>query len=107
MKQFWSSLIDNDYNKIMKINLYTVESLQLFIPGVSCRDVKTVQDLILSSKTFTNLKNSDHAAIWNKLQEKREIILSLHTFFQDLYYLEVCTNCVKQLIILSRLHLTL
>ncbi|OJD16123.1 hypothetical protein AJ78_03703 [Emergomyces pasteurianus Ep9510] len=107
VKQFWSSLMNNDRDKMMKIDLHTMEILQLLALDVSCKDAKTVQSVVLDDKVFVNFNDSDRAAIWNKLQEKREIILSLHTFFQNIYYLEACVNCVKRLVVLSRLRSTL
>ncbi|PGG98898.1 hypothetical protein GX51_06545 [Blastomyces parvus] len=107
VKQFWSSLVDDDRDKMMKIDLHTVEILQLLAPGVSRKDAKTVRGVVLGGEAFANFNDSDRAAIWNKLQGKREIIPSLHTFFQDIYYLEACANCVKRLVALSRLRPTL
>ncbi|EQL28304.1 hypothetical protein BDFG_08923 [Blastomyces dermatitidis ATCC 26199] len=107
VKQFWSSLVDDDRDKMMKIDLHTVEILQLLAPGVSRKDAKTVRCVVLGGEAFTNFNDSDRAAIWNKLQGKREIIPSLHTFFQDIYYLEACANCVKRLVVPSRLRPTL
>ncbi|EDN08229.1 predicted protein [Histoplasma mississippiense (nom. inval.)] len=43
VKQFWSSLMDDDRNKMMKIDLHTVEILQLLAPGLSHKDAKTVR----------------------------------------------------------------
>ncbi|OJD10439.1 hypothetical protein AJ78_08556 [Emergomyces pasteurianus Ep9510] len=90
-----------------KIDLHTVEILQLLAPGVSRKDAKTARGVVLGDEAFVNFNDSDRAAIWNKLQGKREIIPSLHTFFQDVYYLEACANCVKRLVVLSRLRPTL
>ncbi|QSS61655.1 hypothetical protein I7I51_03832 [Histoplasma capsulatum] len=50
VKQFWSSLMDDDRNKMMKIDLHTVEILQLLAPGLSHKDAKTVRAVLGSLK---------------------------------------------------------
>ncbi|KMU81600.1 hypothetical protein CISG_09213 [Coccidioides immitis RMSCC 3703] len=47
VKKFWFSLVEGNLSKMMKINLHTVEALELLAPGVSHKDAKTMQGLVL------------------------------------------------------------
>jgi hypothetical protein len=87
---------------MMKIDCYTVETLQLLGPGVSRKDERTARGLILGGEVFANFSDAERLSIWEKLREKDAIILLLYTFFQDIYYLEECANCVKRLISLDK-----
>ncbi|OJD10686.1 hypothetical protein AJ78_08378 [Emergomyces pasteurianus Ep9510] len=42
--------MNNDHDKMMKIDLHTVEILQLLALGVSCKDVKTVRGVVLDDE---------------------------------------------------------
>ncbi|KMU92146.1 hypothetical protein CIHG_09956 [Coccidioides immitis H538.4] len=88
VKKFWFSLVEGNLSKMMKINLHTVEALELLAPGVSHKDAKTMQGLVLRGEAFSNFDSSEHMAIWKKLQRTKAIIPSLFTFFQDIGYLE-------------------
>ncbi|OJD10549.1 hypothetical protein ACJ73_09760, partial [Blastomyces percursus] len=82
VKQFWSSLVDDDRDKMMKIDLHTVARP---LP------ISTTPTVPLSG---TNCKEKEKSS-------------RRFTFFQDIYYLEACANCVKRLVVLSRLRPTL
>jgi hypothetical protein len=51
-----------------------------------------------SGQVFSDFTSSEHKGIWKRLKRRKDIILSLHTFFQDMWYLEVCANYIKHLI---------
>lgn len=107
MKNFWATLINHNRIQIAGINLHTVDTLQLYAPQASTVNQKTVKGKILSSKVFSNLSQTEHAAIWKNLQSQaayNSIVPSLHTFFRDINYLELCANAVKQLVILNKQH---
>ncbi|KAI1906769.1 hypothetical protein LOZ65_006832, partial [Ophidiomyces ophidiicola] len=107
VKEFWASLVGNDRERMIRIDLQTVESLQLLAPGVSRKDVKTARGRVLSGEAFGDFSDSERRAIWENLQGRKEIIPSLHTFFQDIYYLEACANCLKRLVAVSKFYPTL
>ncbi|KAJ5951029.1 uncharacterized protein N7479_009442, partial [Penicillium vulpinum] len=96
-----SSLVGHDRAKILKVNPYTVEIL------VSSKDRTTVKGLIHSGEVFLNFTVSERTSIWKRLKRTEGIILSLYTFFKDLWYLELYANCIKRLIIPSRLFPTI
>jgi hypothetical protein len=91
------------------IDLYTVDALQLYAPRASKVDRKTVKGKILGGEVFSNFNRSERAAIWKKMRSHEMcdgIIPSLHTFFRDISYLELCANAVKRLILLNKQQLT-
>lgn len=88
----------HDHAKMLKVNVNTVETLQLLAPGISSKDRITVKGLVHSGKVFSNFTTSERSSIWKQMKKKEGIIPSLHTFFKDLWYLESCANCIKQLI---------
>lgn len=83
---------------MLKIDPYTVETLQGLAPSVSVKDAKAVKGLVLSGEVFSKFTSSERKAIWKRLKRRKNIIPSLHTFFQDMWYLEACANCMKRLV---------
>lgn len=87
------------------IDLHTVDTLQLYAPQASKVDRKTVKGKILGGEVFSNFSQSKRATIWENLQSHEAcdgIIPSLHTFFRDISYLELCANAVKRLVVLNK-----
>ena len=84
---------------MLKVDVHTVETLQLLAPGISSKDRITVKGLVHSGEVFSNFTTSERSSIWKQIKKKESVIPSLHTFFKDLWYLESCANCMKRLII--------
>jgi hypothetical protein len=87
------------------INTHTVDELQLYAPQASKVDWTTVKGKILSREVFSNFSRSERASIWENLRSKEAcngIIPSLHIFFCDISYLELCANAVKHLVVLNK-----
>ncbi|PKX96278.1 uncharacterized protein P174DRAFT_457089 [Aspergillus novofumigatus IBT 16806] len=80
----WSYYVRGDCEKMLKIDLHT--------------DVKVVKGLVLSREVFSEFTSSECKAIWKRLKRRRNIIPSLYTFFQDMWYLKACANCMKHLV---------
>jgi uncharacterized Zn-finger protein len=88
-----------------QIDLHTVDTLQLYAPRASKVDRKTVKGKILGGEVFSRFNQSERAAIWKKIwidEACDGIIPSLHTFFRDISYLELCANAVKRLVLLNK-----
>ncbi|KAJ5216815.1 hypothetical protein N7468_009823 [Penicillium chermesinum] len=96
--EFWSSLLENDRIKMLKVDPHTVEVLQLLAPGVSSKDRITVKGLVHSGEVFPGFTASERSSIWKRLRNIEGVIPSLHTFFKNLWYLESCANCMKRLV---------
>jgi hypothetical protein len=94
----WSYYVEGDLAKMLKIDPHTVEKLQGFAPSVSAKDKKVVKGLVKSGQVFSNFTTSERKAVWKRLKRRKDIIPSLHTFFQDMWYLEACANCMKRLV---------
>lgn len=80
-----------------KIDLDTVDTLQLLAPGKSRNDAKKACGLILSGQAFAEFSDEDRRTIWNRMKNFDGLIPSLYTFFEDFKYLESCVHCVKRL----------
>ncbi|KAL5333673.1 hypothetical protein BJX70DRAFT_48849 [Aspergillus crustosus] len=109
VKNFWATLVDHDRARMALIDLHTVDTLQLYAPRASKVDRKTVKGKILGGEVFSNFNRSERAAIWGKIRSHEVcdgIIPSLHTFFRDISYLELCANAVKRLVLLNKQQLT-
>lgn len=92
-----------------KIDPHTVDMLQLRAPKASKADKKAVKGLILSGEVFSEFSEADSAAIWHKLRSCEAcdcVIPSIHTFFRDISYLNVCADAVKRLAVLNKQHPT-
>ncbi|KAF4210314.1 hypothetical protein CNMCM5878_004631 [Aspergillus fumigatiaffinis] len=94
----WSYYVRGDRAKMLKIDPHTVEKLQGLAPSVSVRDKKVVEGLVVSGQVFSNFTSAERKAVWKRLKRRKDIIPSLHTFFQDMWYLEACANCMKRLV---------
>lgn len=92
----------NNREKLLKIDVYTIETLQLLAPGISTRDRATVKDLVLSGAVFSNFTQSERSSIWKKMKKKDHVIPSLHTFFRNMRYLKSCADCIKRLVVFSQ-----
>ncbi|KAB8212841.1 hypothetical protein BDV33DRAFT_231343 [Aspergillus novoparasiticus] len=109
VKNFWATLVNHDRTRMALIDLHTVDTLQLYAPRASKVDRKTVKGKILGGEVFSNFSRSERAAIWEKIRTHEMcdgIIPSLHTFFRDISYLELCANAVKRLVVLNKQQLT-
>lgn len=110
VKNFWATLVNHDRAQMARIDLHTVDTLQLYAPRASTVDRKIVKGKILSGEVFSNFSRSERVAIWESLRSNETcdgIFPSLHTFFRDVLYLEVCANAVKRLVILNKQHPTI
>lgn len=88
-----------------KIDLHTVETLQLRAPTASQADARAVKGFITSGEVFAKFTDAERKRIWKKIRRKEAcdcIVPSLHTFFRDASYLELCANGVKRLATLSK-----
>ncbi|KAE8391594.1 hypothetical protein BDV23DRAFT_69197 [Aspergillus alliaceus] len=109
VKNFWATLVNYDRTRMALIDLHTVDTLQLYAPRASKVDRKTVKGKILGGEVFSNFSRSERAGIWEKIRTHEMcdgIIPSLHTFFRDISYLELCANAVKRLVVLNKQQLT-
>ncbi|KAE8130756.1 hypothetical protein BDV38DRAFT_276525 [Aspergillus pseudotamarii] len=105
VKNFWATLVNHDRTRMTLIDLHTVDTLQLYAPRASKVDRKTVKGKILGGEVFSNFSRSERAAIWKTIRTHEMcdgIIPSLHTFFRDISYLELCANAVKRLVVLNK-----
>ncbi|KAE8406776.1 hypothetical protein BDV37DRAFT_269806 [Aspergillus pseudonomiae] len=108
-ENFWATLVNHDRTRVALIDLHTVDTLQLYAPRASKVDRKTVKGKILGGEVFSNFSRSQRVGIWEKIRTQEMcdgIISSLHTFFRDISYLELCANAVKRLVVLNKQQLT-
>ncbi|GLA56024.1 hypothetical protein AnigIFM63604_003965, partial [Aspergillus niger] len=92
-----------------RIDLHTVDTLQLYAPRASTGDRQIVEGIISSGQVFSNFTRLERESICtnlSSLEACNSIIPSLHTFFRDVKYLELCANAVKRLIVLGGRHRT-
>ena len=77
-----------------KIDLDTVDTLQLLAPGKSRNDAKKACGLILSGQAFAEFSDEDRRTIWNRMKNFDGLIPSLYTFFEDFKYLVKSGKCL-------------
>lgn len=97
--------MDDDREKMAKIDIDTVEALQLKAPAASAADARAIKGMILSGEAFSLLTEPERTALWERMSSHDAcdgIIPSLFTFFRDVNYLEACANGMKQLVELSK-----
>jgi len=84
-----------------KVDQATVKSVELQAPWASTLDAKTLRGQVLGGEIFDRFNEQDRVQIWSRLQAVDGLIPSLFTLFEDVKYLEICADCVKQLVSLS------
>lgn len=92
-----------------RIDLQTVDSIQLYAPHVLKVDWKIIKGKLLSGEVFSHFNRSERVSIWENLRWQDTcdgIILYLYNFSRDISYLEVCANIVKRLVALKKQHPT-
>ncbi|OJJ51872.1 hypothetical protein ASPSYDRAFT_110874, partial [Aspergillus sydowii CBS 593.65] len=100
----WSYYLSYDRVKMMKMDPQTVARLQGKAPGVSAQDATEVEGLVLSGAVFQNFASSERKDIWKRVKKRKTIISSLDHFFQNMWYLEACANCMKRLAVPTKDH---
>lgn len=98
LREYWSSLVRSNRAKLLKIDVHTIQTLQLLAPGVSTKDRATAKGLVLGGAVFSNFTQTERSSIWKKMKKKNDIIPSLYSFFQNMRYLESCADCMKRLV---------
>ncbi|KAF4765573.1 hypothetical protein HAV15_003280 [Penicillium sp. str.  len=99
---FWSTLVDGDRHQMAKIDIHTVEKLQLRAPVACSADAREVKGYILSGEVFSHFGETERSEIWNRMSTYDGIIPSIQTFFRDTAYLEACATGVRQFAVLSK-----
>ncbi|KAL4927710.1 uncharacterized protein BDV17DRAFT_265629 [Aspergillus undulatus] len=103
----WSGILGHNTASMLKLDPETIDKLQGRAPGVSSQDATEVEGLVLSGAVFPKFSLSERTDIWGRLKEHNGLIWSLNSFFQDMWYLEACANCMKRLVVPSRDHPTI
>ena len=94
--------MDSDRHQMAKIDIHTVEKLQLRAPVACFADAREVKGYILSGEVFPQFGETERSGIWNRMSTYDGIIPSIHTFFRDTAYLEACATGVRQLAVISK-----
>jgi hypothetical protein len=102
VERFWSTLMDGDRHQMAKIDIHTVEKLQLRAPAACSADAREVKGYILSGEVFSQFDETERPRIWDRMSSYDGIIPSIHTFFRDTTYLEACATGVRQFAVLSK-----
>jgi len=93
---------DIDSRAMERIDLATVEALQLRAPASSTMDRHILNRMMEEGEIFSNFNNEEVEVIWNRLGLVTDIIPTLHSFFKDTWYLKSCVYCIKSLFPTSR-----
>lgn len=81
-------MVASDPVSMKRIDLDTVDALQLLAPGKSRNDAKTACGLILSGQAFTELSDEERRTMWDRMKDFDGLVPSLYTLFEDFKYLE-------------------
>lgn len=66
-----------------KIDIHTVEKLQLRAPAACPADAREVKGYILSGEVFSQFGETERPGIWNRITRYDGIVPLIHTFFRD------------------------
>ena len=78
-----------------QLDCETVEILQSRSPLTSASDKEFIEACINNGTLFKFVPVEDRSAVIRRTMEVDLLIPSLHTFFEDLKYLEVCSNALR------------
>ncbi|KAF2439150.1 hypothetical protein P171DRAFT_490584 [Karstenula rhodostoma CBS 690.94] len=76
----------------------TVKSLELRAPGVSRVDLQDITILMSEGKIFSMASATQRSQVLEIVKDLRFIIPSLRTFFENMKYLEPCSQILKRLL---------
>lgn len=75
-----------------------MQRLQTLAPSHSTSDADIIRDLFADHQVFTGISDQSHrATILERVLSVRSLIPSLHTFFEDIKYLEPCAKVMRTL----------
>ncbi|KAL6242584.1 hypothetical protein RBB50_010230 [Rhinocladiella similis] len=98
----WHGLLRGDKVALRKVDQATVKALELRAPRYSRQDALLLQGQLLSGQIFGAFSREQREEIWRELRSIDGLIPSLFTFFEDIKYLNACSDCLKRLVKLSR-----
>jgi len=93
-----AGLFRHDKRDMQKVDYGTVKALELKAPGTSTSDTMTLFHQLKKGEIFGAFNMDRRMEIWAKLHAWEGLIHTLWTFFENFKYIEVCANCVKNLI---------
>jgi hypothetical protein len=99
---FWHDLMDGSVNDMRRINEVDVRSLELLAPGASRADLETIARQIRGGHIFSSIDETRRDGILGRLRSSSGLIPTLHSFFRDLNYWEVCLSSLRHLFLPSR-----
>jgi hypothetical protein len=80
-----------------KIDQATVKVLERMAPQASTADAEYLQSKVLGGEVFKAFNDHERSEIWRRMGTVHGFIPSLATFFEDVDYLELLSDCVKRL----------
>ena len=89
---------------MLLVDQVTVKAVELKAPKSSRRDARELQGLLVSGQIFSGFSLNGRETIWSGLCTISGLIPSLHTFFEDLKYLEACAGSMRHLVSPSPKH---
>jgi hypothetical protein len=89
-------LVGGDRVAMGKIDYATVKALERMAPHASTADAECLRSKVLGGEVFKPFNDNERDEIWHRLERVGGFIPSLATFFQDVDYLELVSDCVKR-----------
>ncbi|OCK76193.1 hypothetical protein K432DRAFT_463895, partial [Lepidopterella palustris CBS 459.81] len=95
----WSTILGGDREMMRLTDRPTVEALGLRAPSASRDDLRFLKNLFDEGVLFSAITNEHQRShIWRNLTSTWGLIPTLHSFFEDVKYLEPLTKVMKRLL---------
>ncbi|KIM93076.1 hypothetical protein OIDMADRAFT_138444, partial [Oidiodendron maius Zn] len=94
----WNGFLSGVREGLQRIDHGTVNAIQCRAPGTSTLDTQFVRGKLLGRSAFGGFSDQERAVMVENILPFRHTIPSLYIFFQDIHFLEACTDSVKWLV---------
>ncbi|KAI1382530.1 uncharacterized protein F4822DRAFT_441841 [Hypoxylon trugodes] len=100
VRSFFENLFDRNIDTMKKLDIPTLEAIQLKAPGACRADTDELKHRIRRGELFGAFTEEERSAIWTRLCALTTdcVVPSLYAFFEDRKWLEGPAICFKQLL---------
>lgn len=94
----WSEIFDGNEELILQIDRFSVEEMQLRVPGRCLQDFKHLNPLMENGRLFPFIRDPDQRRfVWNRILKISTLIPSLHSAAQDRKFLSPIAKAIRRL----------
>ncbi|KAK4982611.1 hypothetical protein LTR50_007666 [Elasticomyces elasticus] len=99
VRSVWQGILDGVEHSPHSVDSRTVSAVQALAPSHSSSDKASIEDAISEGSIFAGVRDEDlRSRVFRNFCSVPGLVPSLHTFFENLKYLEPCCTVLKRLL---------